>query len=119
MHFIDTDAPFFVDKHQIGGHLEISIFVNQIRALNADFDTDLADGEPRISATCNAPVPTNVSNGLSASIFTANRNIVFLRNVVTTYQTARCHKPEEQNVCLSVQLSEGKQTSFSTNFLFC
>jgi hypothetical protein len=119
MHFIETNALCYVTKHQIGGHLEVSHFANQIRALNAGFDSELAGGEPRISATCNARLPTKISDGHSASIFTVNRDIVFLRNVVTTYQTARCHKTEEHNVCLSVQLSEGKQTFFFYRFVFC
>jgi len=106
LHFTETNAPCCVDKHQIGDHLEVATIVNRIRALNARFNRDLDGGEPRIPVTCKAPVPTKVSDGHSPPIFTVNRDIVFVRNIVTTYQTPRCHKPEEYIVCLSVQLSE-------------
>ena len=93
MRFLETNAPCCVDKHQTGAHLEVAIVVNRIRELTVRFDRDLNGGEPRIPVTCKAPVPTKVSDGHSASIFTVNRDIVFVRNVVTTYQTPRCHKP--------------------------
>ena len=84
VHFIKTNAPCCVDRRQIGDRLEAAIVVHRIRALNACSYRDLVGGEPSIPVTCKAPVPTKNSDGHSASIFTVNREIVFVRNVVTT-----------------------------------